>query len=424
MPKLEIKWQEPLEFAQRISANFDKNWVFLYSGLSEKIKKSVSIIALFEKEKIVGNDFLEAEKIIKSANKKWLGYLSYELGQDFETLPKTKKSIIDLPKIYLMNFALILKFDHDKKKLTAIFDNKNNLEQILKWSPSLEKSNIAIKNWSSNFTNESYINAISDIKKQIAAGDFYQTNLTRKFFGEFQQKQNHQSNFQLFTKLTELSPANYSAFLKIDENYIISSSPELFLKAKNNHILSRPIKGTAPRDKDLKQDEKNKLNLKNSLKERAENLMIVDLVRNDLARVCQAGSVVVKKLFDVTSYQNIHHMSSEIHGKIAQNLSAFDTIKSCFPAGSMTGAPKIKAMEIVAKKEKLNRGIYSGSIGLFSKNEINSSVVIRTLILQENKFEFQVGGAITFDSDPKAELEETFNKAKGITGLLQVDVKS
>ena len=196
----------------------------------------------------------------------------------------------------------------------------------------------------------------------------------------------------------------------------------LFLKAKNNRILSRPIKGTAPRDQDLKQDEKNKLNLKKSLKERAENLMIVDLVRNDLARVCQAGSVVVKKLFDVTSYQNIHHMSSEIHGKIAQNFSAFDTIKSCFPAGSMTGAPKIKAMEIAAKKEKLNRGIYSGAIGFFAKNATNSSVVIRTLILQEKKFEFQVGGAITFDSDPKAELNEIFSKARGIAGLLKIDL--
>jgi para-aminobenzoate synthetase component 1 len=312
--------------------------------LSEKIKKSVSIIALFLKEKIVGNNFLEAEKVIKSDNKKWLGYLGYELGQDFEKLPKTEKSIIDLPKIYLMNFDLILKFDHDKKKLTAIFDDKNNLEKVLKWSPSLEKTHFKIEKWSSNFTNESYINAISDIKNQIAAGDFYQTNLTRKFFGEFQQKQNHKSNFQLFNRLTELSPANYSAFLKIDKNYIISSSPELFLKAKNNQILSRPIKGTAPRDKDLKQDVKNRLNLKNSPKERAENLMIVDLVRNDLARVCEAGSVEVKKLFEVTSYQNIHHMSSEVHGKIAQNFSAFDAIKSCFPAGSMTGAPKIKAI--------------------------------------------------------------------------------
>ncbi|MES2962163.1 MAG: anthranilate synthase component I family protein [Pseudomonadota bacterium] len=424
MPKLEINWQEPLDFARRISGNYDENWVFLYSGLSDKIKKSVSIIALFPKEKIVGNDFLEAEKIIKSDKKKWLGYLSYELGQDFEKLPKTEKSLIDLPKIYLMNFALMLEFDHDKKKLTAIFDDKKNLEQVLKWAPFLNKTNIQIKNLSSNFTNESYLAAISDIKNQIAAGDFYQTNLTRKFFGEFKEKQNHQKNFQLFTRLTELSPANYSAFLKIDESYIISSSPELFLKAKNNHILSRPIKGTAPRDQDLKQDKKNKLNLKNSLKERAENLMIVDLVRNDLARACAAGSVVVKKLFEITSYQNIHHMSSEIHGKIAQNLSAFDAIKSCFPAGSMTGAPKIKAMEVAAKKEKLNRGVYSGSIGLFSKNEINSSVVIRTLILQENKFEFQVGGAITFDSDPKAELEETFNKAKGIAQLLQVEVKS
>ena len=445
MQKLKLNWQDPLDFAKNIAANYgDESWIFLYSGLSNKIKKSVSQIALFPREKIICNDFTSARKIIKSSDKKWFGYLAYEVGCEFEKMPKTEKSFVDLPKIWLIDFEIILEFDHDKQELTASFENKKYFEQVARWTPQQVRgdkfeelsTNLSprlhdgvyvcptITNFSSNFSDESYLESITEIKQMISAGDFYQTNLTRKFFGEFNKKTNHQENFQLFFELTKLSPANYSSFLKLDENYIISSSPELFLKVKNGHILSRPIKGTAPRDADLKQDKKNKSALKNSAKERAENLMIVDLVRNDLSRICAAGSVVVKKLFSITTYKNIHHMSSEIHGKIAPEFSAIDAVKACFPAGSMTGAPKIKAMEIAAKKEKLNRGIYSGAIGFFAKNETNSSVVIRTLILQEKKFEFQVGGAITFDSDPKAELNEIFSKARGIAGLLKIDLKS
>ena len=427
MQKLKLNWQDPLDFAKNIAANYgDESWIFLYSGLSDKIKKSVSQIALFPREKIICDDFTSARKIIKSSDKKWFGYLAYEVGCEFEKIPKTEKSFVDLPKIWLIDFEIILEFDHDKQELTSSFENKKYFEQVTKWTPSNDGVHACptITNFSSNFSDESYLESIAEIKQMIAAGDFYQTNLTRKFFGEFTKKTNHQENFQLFFELTKLSPANYSSFLKLDENYIISSSPELFLKVKNGHILSRPIKGTAPRDADLKQDKKNKSALKNSAKERAENLMIVDLVRNDLSRICAAGSVVVKKLFSITTYKNIHHMSSEIHGKIAPEFSAIDAVKACFPAGSMTGAPKIKAMEIAAKKEKLNRGIYSGAIGFFAKNETNSSVVIRTLILQEKKFEFQVGGAITFDSDPKAELNEIFSKARGIAGLLKIDLKS
>ena len=175
-----------------------------------------------------------------------------------------------------------------------------------------------------------------------------------------------------------------------------------------------------PRSDDEKQDQKNKLELKNSTKERAENLMIVDLVRNDLSRVCEAGTVEVKKLFDVTSYKTVHHMSSEVSGKVEDNFAMTDVIKACFPAGSMTGAPKIKAMEVVARKEGLNRGVYSGAIGFIGNDLVNLSVVIRTLICRDDDFEFQVGGAITFDSDEKKELEEIFNKARGIMKLLDV----
>jgi para-aminobenzoate synthetase component 1 len=424
MKSKKINWQEPLELAEKIATNYiEESWCFLYSGLSDKVKNSNSYIALFPQEKIVTDNFSEAQNVLKNNEEKWFGYLSYELAQDFEKLPKSEKSFIDLPKIQLIKFAIILEFNHDKKILTAFFSDEKKYLELSKWTPQQVRGDkFRVRGpLESNFSDKSYITAINNIKKMIADGDFYQTNLTRKFFGKFTKKLDHQQNFQLFKKLTELSPANYSSFLKLGKNYIISASPELFFSIKNNKILSRPIKGTAPRSSDEKQDKENKLNLKNSTKERAENLMIVDLVRNDLARICKAGSVKVKKLFTINSYQNVHHMSSEIHGEILPNQTALKAISALFPPGSMTGAPKIKAMEIAAKKERINRGIYSGAIGYLSGSEANFSVVIRTLILQENKFEFQSGGAITFDSDAKSELQEIFSKAKAIKNLLGVN---
>jgi para-aminobenzoate synthetase component 1 len=413
-----LRWQDPLKLAQKIADNYhNKNWAFLYSALSAEVKGSISYLALFPTEELITNDFTA----IKNDDEKWFGYLSYELGGDFEKIPNTKNSHINLPKIHLIKFGLIFEFNHDKKTLKTFYQNQKQLDEALNYKAeeALAKTS-EVKNIISNFSDDSYLSAIVDIKKMIADGDFYQTNLTRKFFGELTKKNNQKENFALFSKLTKSSPANYSAFLKLDETFVISSSPELFLKVKNGKISSRPIKGTAARGLNAKQDVKNKLNLKNSPKERAENLMIIDLVRNDLARICKAGSVEVKKLFDITTYKTIHHMSSEVHGKINSNYNSFEAIKSCFPPGSMTGAPKIKAMEIAAKKERINRGIYSGAIGYLSAQEANMSVVIRTLIIQNNQFEFQVGGAITFDSDPKSELEEIFNKAMGIMNLLEL----
>ncbi len=416
MQSKETSWFDPLTFAKKIADNYnEKSWVFLYSALSNEVRNSKSYIALFPKAELISDDFFK----IKSSKEKWFGYLSYEIGRQFEKLPKTKKSYINLPKIWLINFSVILEFDHDKKIVTLNFDDEKKLHEALNYQEYQGLGEPEIKKIKSNFSDKSYLKTIEAIKKMIAEGDFYQTNLTRKFFGKFNKKHNQKSAFDLFTKLTKTSPANYSSFLKLEENYIISSSPELFLKIENKNILSRPIKGTAPRSSSIDEDEKNKLTLQNSDKERAENLMIVDLVRNDLSRVCEASSVMVQKLFEVTSYKNIHHMSSEIHGLIAENYNYLDALKSCFPAGSMTGAPKIKAMEIAAKKEKINRGIYSGAIGYLSESETNLSVVIRTLILQKDRFEFQVGGAITFDSKALAELNEIFSKAKAINEVIK-----
>ena len=308
---------------------------------------------------------------------------------------------------------------------TKNFDNQSQLDEVLNLKEKSDKYfDINIKNISSNFTNKSYLEAISKIRNMISIGDFYQTNLTRKFFGNFSEKPSSNKAFSLFKDLCQQSPANYASFLKLDDNFIISSSPELFLKNQGKNIYSKPIKGTSPRDKDPKQDKINKSYLKNSDKEKAENLMIVDLVRNDLARVCEASSIKVKKLFAISTYKKLFHMSSEIHGKMQKNLTALDAIPACFPAGSMTGAPKIQAIKTANDLENMKRGIYSGTIGIFGKNYINSSVVIRTLIIQNDSFEFQVGGAITFDSIPQNELEETFNKAQGLANILNINIKN
>lgn len=426
MQKLKIKWQEPLNFAKKISQNYhDKNWVFLYSALNFEVKNSKSYIAIFAKKQIITDSFFEAQNIINKSKNKYFGYISYEVAEEFEDFQFSQNQHLNLPKIHLINFSLTFEFDHKNKKITAFFDDKNQLNEILNLKKkSQKKVEILIEKIASNFTNKSYLDAIDKIKNMILRGDFYQTNLTRKFFGNFYKKPNVSGAFSLFEKLCKQSPANYASFLKLDENFIISSSPELFLKSQGKNIYSKPIKGTSPRSAIAKQDRINKSYLKNSTKEKAENLMIVDLVRNDLARVCKANSIKVKKLFAISTYKKLFHMSSEIHGKINENLNALDSVPACFPAGSMTGAPKIQAIKTADKIENIQRGIYSGAIGIFAKNYINSSVVIRTLIIQDNLFEFQVGGAITFDSIAQSELVETFNKAKGLENILNIDIKN
>ena len=213
------------------------------------------------------------------------------------------------------------------------------------------------------------------------------------------------------------------------DTYILSSSPELFLNIdKSGHISTRPIKGTSARFADETLDRKSREELAGSAKDQAENLMIVDLMRNDLSRSCIPGSVTTSSLFEITSHANVHHMSSTISGQKKPECSTLDAIKYCFPPGSMTGAPKIMAMNLCSRLEELERGIYSGAIGwLGGDGSGELSVVIRTMLIKGNKFEFQVGGGIVADSVPEKEFKETIDKAKGILaslGLSPADLES
>lgn len=414
-----LAWQNPLEFAYSISIdkNYKESWIFLYSGLDRK----TSYLALYPKKEIISNDFKKLENELKKNNKLWFGYLGYGLKNSLENLPKDQKSSVNFPNLWMINFNLVLEFDHLNKQIISHFSDVKFLKKI----PVPKKINSRISDKflakislpKSNFSKKQYLKKVEIIKNKIINGEFYQANLTRKFYSKF--KLVSGNIFDLFIKLNKASPANYSAFLKLGENYIISSSPELFLSiADNGQIISSPIKGTAPRSSNKKIDSLNKNNLRENLKERSENLMIVDLVRNDLSRNCVVGSVIVKNLFKISSYKTIHHMSSDIHGIKDKKYSAIDVVKNCFPPGSMTGAPKIKAMEICSSLEKNSRGIYSGAIGFLGRDICNLSVVIRTILIQKNILEFQVGSAITFDSNPIAEWQETIEKATGISKAL------
>ncbi|MBL6664505.1 MAG: anthranilate synthase component I family protein [Rickettsiales bacterium] len=422
MKIITLPWQEPIALAQKIAHHYQGNWCFLYSGLHQELANSKSFIALFEKEKIITQDFFKVKNIIEKSQDKFFGYLSYESAVNFENLTFSNQEFIPQIPIYFSSYHLILEFCHQSKTLRCNVSAKQYIDFIHNLPDSKggnQKTKVTEIN--SNFRDETYLETIKQIKEKIANGEFYQTNLTRKFYGKFQEALSQQDNFNLFHELTTLSPANYSSFLKIDDNYIISSSPELFLESSNNNIISQPIKGTSPRGQNPESDQKNKEYLKNSEKEKAENLMIVDLVRNDLSRICKINSIKVGKIFEITSYKNIHHMSSTISGHISPEFNCLDAVSSCFPPGSMTGAPKIKAIETAAQLENFKRGIYSGTIGIISHDYLNLSVVIRTLITNKDTFEFQVGGAITYNSDPKSELEEIYNKAKALFKLLKIN---
>lgn len=406
-----ISWCSPLELATCVNEPY---WVLLYSGIRNNHTGRYSYLACGQQQKITCSDFVEFSRSLsnnkESFENAWFGYLGYGLKDALENLEKDQSGWLKMPHLQMLNFANIYQFDHENKTLT-LWSNGKSTPPAQK--PQAVSAIPPVTSITSNMTRAEYLEKATHVIERIHAGDLYQANLTRKFYGEFAEAPDC---FQLFKKLCEVSPAAYSAFIRLDDTSIISSSPEQFLNIDaNGQITTRPIKGTAPRGTDEKSDAELRKKLSESEKDRAENLMIVDLMRNDLARSSIAGSVKTDSLFDITTHATIHHLSSTVSGKKSENCSTIDAVKAAFPPGSMTGAPKIHAMNLCSRLEQQERGVYSGAIGWFGGNgSCELSVVIRTLIVRDNKFEFQVGGGIVADSIPEKELDELINKAKGI----------
>jgi para-aminobenzoate synthetase component I len=266
----------------------------------------------------------------------------------------------------------------------------------------------------STFTRQGYLEAVTRVREYILAGDIFQANLSQRFQGTWES-----TPLDLYHRLRRRNPAPFAAYLGFNDVAVLSASPERFLRLDGGHIETRPIKGTRPRGLGPMHDAALGRALAESRKDRAENVMIVDLLRNDLSRVCRPGTVRVPELFALEHHPTVHHLVSTVVGEIEPGAGAVELIRAAFPGGSITGAPKVRAMEIIAELEPTQRGVYCGSIGYLSATgAMDTSIVIRTYLLLNGQVYFQAGGGIVADSDPELEYRETLDKARGLIETL------
>ena len=357
-----------------------------------------------------------------------LGYWGYDLARRMVDLPNIARNTTPLSTtapemaIAIYDWAFVLDHQQHTARLLShqrFAETAVLLPQILRrlqGNAVLPADSFRVHgSIISNFTPGSYASAFAAVQKYLQAGDCYQINLAQRFsvaaFGDA---------LGAYLTLRNLSPAPYSAFLNFPRAQILCASPERFLRVQNGNVETKPIKGTRPRSSDAQQDTQLADELRNHPKDRAENLMIVDLLRNDLGKSCVPGSVRVPKLFEIESYANVHHLVSTVEGKLAEGRDALDVLRDCFPGGSVTGAPKLRAMQIIEQLEPNHRGIYCGSIGYVGfDGNMDSNIVIRTLVCSDNQIQCWAGGGIVADSDMAAEYQETLDKAAGMLKLLQ-----
>jgi len=381
-----------------------------------------------------------------------VGYFSYDLCHFIERLPSTAIDDLKLPESYFAFYDVIMAFDHMEGRAYLIATGfpeteegqrlrraKMRLEEMKAWlcpshsviageakqssdrdcfvaaAPRNDWKNkeILLK---SNFTPEEYIKAVDRVREYIAAGDVFQVNLSQRFEADLKIPP-----YELYKRLRLVNPAPFASYLNFQGVTIVSASPERFLKVQGGLVETRPIKGTRPRGEDPAEDERLAQELTQSTKDRAENVMIVDLERNDLGRVCRYGTVNVTELAILETFPTVFHLTSTVVGRLRRGKSNIDLLKATFPGGSIIGAPKVRAMEIIDELEPTKRSVYTGSIGYLSFNEdMDINIVIRTFLIKEGKAYFQVGGGIIYDSDSEAEYVETLDKAKALIQALQL----
>jgi aminodeoxychorismate synthase component I len=280
--------------------------------------------------------------------------------------------------------------------------------------PYTEETFYQVSHLKSSLEEKEYVEKAKELQRYIETGDIYQANLTRQISGHFEG-----SPRALFSQIERFSPAPFSAYLELPSRTILSASPELFLRFSGRCVTTCPIKGTRPRFRDAMADQQSAFDLIRSEKELAELIMITDLERNDLGKICDYGSVEVEELVAQRSFSHVHHLMSVIHGWLRPEISQVEALASCFPGGSITGAPKKRAMEIIQELEVQPRGLYTGAIGYFGFNgESQFNIAIRTLEIRKSRFFFGVGSGITIDSNPQKEFEETQHKAAGLLQAL------
>ena len=367
-----------------------------------------------------------------------VGFLSYDLVHFFEELPRAASDDPGCPDLYILFVDTLVIFDHTEQILWLIYcppaerfynEDRQNLykigldrmavmEQRLS-HPAITKPSFAghsiSKRPRSNFTKAQYMKMIHACKEYIAAGDIYQANLSQRFVLE-----SDGDPWSLYQALRRINPSPFAAYFHLDDLWLVSASPERLVRMQEGIVETRPIAGTRPRGGTPKRDEEMRKSLLSNEKERAEHIMLVDLERNDLGRVCTYGSVKVNELMTTEQYSHVIHIVSNIQGVLAKGKDCFDVIRAVFPGGTITGVPKVRCMEIIAELEPVCRGPYSGSIGYISfSGEMDLNIVIRTFVISKRRVYIQVGGGIVADSDPEREYQETLYKAEALLAAIQ-----
>lgn len=359
----------------------------------------------------------------QSRTKDWLfGYLSYDLKNDIEDLKSQNFDGLQFPDLFLFQpkKIFLLKGNELEIQYLKMVDDEieDDFEKITQHKLVYKKYNTELIEIQQRVSKEKYIEKVSKMLDYIYRGDIYEANFCMEFFSK-----NAQINpLAVYYDLNDISEPPFAVYLKNKDHFLISASPERYLKKMDNKVISQPIKGTAPRSLDTAMDEAYKVNLSKDTKERSENIMIVDLVRNDLSHTATKGSVQVEELCQVYSFKQVHQMISTIVSEVENTTSPIQVIKSTFPMGSMTGAPKISAMKIIEDLEETKRGLYSGAVGYFAPNgDFDFNVVIRSILYNASQqyLSFSVGSAITSQSIPLNEYEECLLKAKAMFEVLK-----
>lgn len=366
-----------------------------------------------------GNAF-DALQQFKKDQQDWLfGHLSYDLKNQIENLASGNFDNVHFPDIFFFVPQILLMLNAYELKIGVIDTNGDKIYDAVISSPkNIETSQLNNLDIKSRFTKEEYLLCIKKLQKHILQGDCYEVNFCQEFYA----RNALIDPVQVYNNLSTISPNPFSALYKLENRYLICASPERFLRKIGNKIYCQPIKGTSKRDKDnLLNDEVSKWNLLNSGKERSENVMIVDLVRNDLSKVCKEGSVKVEELYGVYSFPQVHQMISTVSGSLSTNDLA-EIFKATFPMGSMTGAPKKRVMELIELYEKTKRGIFSGALGYITpEGDFDFNVVIRSIVYNslDKYLSMQGGSAITFNSIAEKEYEECLLKIEAMKSVLK-----
>ena len=369
-----------------------------------------------------------------------VGYFSYDLCHFIERLPSTAIDDLNLPECYLAFYDTAVAFDHRDGKVYLVstgFPELNEGKRKQRAKERLEEMKSLISDrtpvvgtpdWVSaeegivlkvNFTHQEYLKAVATAREYICAGDIFQVNLSQRFETDL-----NIHPYELYQRLRKINPAPFASYLNFDEVSVVGASPERFLKVQGDWIETRPIKGTRPRGKSAAEDKALADELLSSTKDRAENIMIVDLERNDIGRVCLYGTVRVTELAILETYPTVFHLTSTVRGRLREGKNRVDLLKASFPGGSITGAPKVRAMEIIDELEPTRRSVYTGATGYLSfSGEMDLNIVIRTFLVKRGKAYFQVGGGIVYDSEPEAEYEETLDKARAMIQALNLSSK-